>query len=387
MNLLVTLRIAFKALFRNKMRSSLTMLGMIIGVSAVIAMVALANGARSTIESQIKSAGTNLITVMAGNFMAGGVHMGSGAANTLTVEDANAIRDEVAGIQYLAIGVSSRSQIIAGTNWNTRQRNRRRPPLIRSWPVGLAPSPPRRQQRGPESRHRLGGSRHAFGEGVDHWLMIRVRTNRSRSSASAQGPGHGRRDSTTSTCPNDGAEEAARHHPTTTSPCRPHDRVAGSTTSRHCSRHKIIRATPTSWCARSRRWRRCAEPPAMGALHKHRRSLLIVGASASDIMLVSVTERTARSACACRPAPAADVPLRPVEAVVLSLVGGSIDRAGRRVSMSLQVLTRPRSARRGGTAFGCSALTGVFFVLPAHNTLDPIEALRTNDGRPRRIAA
>ena len=120
MRLLMTLRIAFKALFRNKLRSSLTMLGMIIGVAAVIAMVALANGAQSTIESQIKSAGTNLIIVMAGNFQAGGVRQGSGAANTLTLEDAQAIRDEVTGVQYLAVGVRTRSQIIASNqNWNT----------------------------------------------------------------------------------------------------------------------------------------------------------------------------------------------------------------------------------------------------------------------------
>ena len=70
---------------------------MIIGVAAVIAMVALGKGAQSSIETQIKSAGTNIINVMAGNFMAGGVRMGGGAANTLTVEDADAIRNEVPG--------------------------------------------------------------------------------------------------------------------------------------------------------------------------------------------------------------------------------------------------------------------------------------------------
>src|SRR5882672_9170697 len=84
MSPVMTFRIAFKALGRNKMRTGLTMLGMIIGVSAVITLVALGNGAQSAIEDQIKSAGTNMITVNAGNFTTGGVRQGSGAASTLT---------------------------------------------------------------------------------------------------------------------------------------------------------------------------------------------------------------------------------------------------------------------------------------------------------------
>ena len=71
MSLLMVLRVAFKALARNKMRTALTMLGMIIGVSAVITMVALGTGAQSSIESQIQAAGTNMIMVSAGNFQQG----------------------------------------------------------------------------------------------------------------------------------------------------------------------------------------------------------------------------------------------------------------------------------------------------------------------------
>ena len=92
MRLFMIFRVALKALNRNKMRTALTMLGMIIGVAAVIAMVALGKGAQSSIETQIKSAGTNIINVYAGNFMSMGVRQGSGASNTLTVEDADAIR-------------------------------------------------------------------------------------------------------------------------------------------------------------------------------------------------------------------------------------------------------------------------------------------------------
>jgi len=136
MSFLMVLRIAFKALARNKMRTALTMLGMIIGVAAVITMVALGTGAQSSIETQIQSAGTNMIMVSAGNFMSGGVRMGQGNASTLTPEDADAVR-EVPGVQYLAPGVSTRGQVVAGNmNWGTQvQGTDVDLPLIRSWPT------------------------------------------------------------------------------------------------------------------------------------------------------------------------------------------------------------------------------------------------------------
>ncbi|MEI6670338.1 MAG: ABC transporter permease, partial [Acidobacteriota bacterium] len=137
MRLFMIFRVAFKALGRNKMRTALTMLGMIIGVAAVIAMVALGNGAKSSIETQIKSAGTNIINVYAGNFSMGGARQGSGAANTLTVDDATAIRNEVQGIQYFSVGVNTRAQVIAGNqNWPTRINGIETDwPNIRSWTV------------------------------------------------------------------------------------------------------------------------------------------------------------------------------------------------------------------------------------------------------------
>src|SRR5215469_6345400 len=99
MSILMTLRIALKALNRNKLRTALTMLGMIIGVGAVITMVALGTGAQSSIETQIQSTGTNMIIVNAGNFSAGGVRQGQGNASTLTPDDASAI-SRVDGVQY-----------------------------------------------------------------------------------------------------------------------------------------------------------------------------------------------------------------------------------------------------------------------------------------------
>ena len=130
------LRVALKALNRNKMRTALTMLGMIIGVAAVITMVALGTGAQTSIEAQIQSAGTNMIMVSAGNFMQGGVRMGQGNASTLIPEDAAAIA-QLPGVQYTASQSNMRGQIVAGNqNWNTQvQGTDVDLPLIRAWPT------------------------------------------------------------------------------------------------------------------------------------------------------------------------------------------------------------------------------------------------------------
>src|SRR6188474_468474 len=139
MSPVMTFRIAFKALGRNKMRTGLTMLGMIIGVSAVITLITMGNGAQSAIEDQIKGAGTNMVTVNAGNASQGGVRGGSGTSSTLTVDDADAIRTEVPGVEYLAPGVQTQTQVVAGNqNWFTRiQGTDVDFPLIRAWSTRL----------------------------------------------------------------------------------------------------------------------------------------------------------------------------------------------------------------------------------------------------------
>src|SRR5471032_1634281 len=105
MSVFMVFRIAFKALGRNKMRTALTMLGMIIGVAAVITIVALCTGAQTSIESQIQSTGTNMIIVNAGNFSQGGVRQGQGNASTLTPDDSTAI-SKIDGVEYTAAGVN-----------------------------------------------------------------------------------------------------------------------------------------------------------------------------------------------------------------------------------------------------------------------------------------
>jgi putative ABC transport system permease protein len=136
MSLWNTLAVAVRALRRNGMRTALTALGMIIGVAAVIVMVAIGTGARTSIENQIKTAGTNIVNVMAGAGF-GPVRGGQGATTTLTADDAEAIRREVPGIRYMSPGLNSRTQIVSEHgNWNTQvQGTSAELPEIRAWPL------------------------------------------------------------------------------------------------------------------------------------------------------------------------------------------------------------------------------------------------------------
>ena len=118
------------------MRTALTMLGMIIGVAAVITMVALGTGAQTSIEAQIQSAGTNMIIVSAGNFSQGGVRQGQGNASTLMPDDAAAI-SQLPACSTPPPASNTRGQIVAGNqNWNTQVQGTDVDfPLIRAWPT------------------------------------------------------------------------------------------------------------------------------------------------------------------------------------------------------------------------------------------------------------
>ncbi len=137
MRILATFRIAARALRRNKMRTILTMLGMIIGVGAVITMVSIGNGAKSLVEAQIASLGQNVILIFSGNFSSGGVRSGWGGAGTLTVEDADAIAREVPGVVAVSPEARDGQPIQAnGLNWRTRIMGEGIDYLqIRSWPL------------------------------------------------------------------------------------------------------------------------------------------------------------------------------------------------------------------------------------------------------------
>ncbi len=139
MNLFMIFRIAFRALARNKMRSVLTMLGIIIGVSAVIAMVSIGQGAQASVQEQIASVGTNLLFVGAGSMNVGGVRSGTGQSNrnNLTVEDIEAIRREIPSVSMATPTVNARSQLIfQNQNWNSQvQGVNEQFPQIRKWEV------------------------------------------------------------------------------------------------------------------------------------------------------------------------------------------------------------------------------------------------------------
>jgi len=118
--LLASLLIALRALMVNKMRSTLTMLGIIIGVGAVIAMIAVGSGAKKRIAEQIASMGSNLLIVLSGSSTSGGLRFGSGTVPTLTVDDAKAIQNEISDVKYVAPSQRGTVQIIFGNqNWST----------------------------------------------------------------------------------------------------------------------------------------------------------------------------------------------------------------------------------------------------------------------------
>jgi putative ABC transport system permease protein len=403
MSILMTLRIALKALNRNKMRTTLTMLGMIIGVAAVITMVALGRGAQDSIEQQIRSAGTNMIIVSAGNWTQGGVRSGQGAASTLTEADADAIRT-LAGIQYLAGGVNTRAQMVAGNqNWGTRiQGTDVELPLIRSWPLssGTFFTP---QDVSSAAKVAVLGSvvrDNLFTPDQDPLgQIVRIKNQPFKvvGVLASKGQGSNGEDQddavfipyTTSqrklmgiTYLNNVTVSAVSATNTT--------QVADAITSLLRVRHKIQPGDPDDFMVRTLEEMASVRTEAtktMTALLAAIAgvSLLVGGIGIMNIMLVSVTERTReiglRLAIGAR---GRDVLLQfLVEAVVISLVGGSIGIAlGFALSKGLtHGLQWPTSVSPNAVAiaFGFSAITGIFFgFYPARKAarLDPIDALR-----------
>src|SRR5262245_49125525 len=115
------MRIALRALRVNKLRSTLTMLGIIIGVAAVITMIAVGSGAQARVEEQIRGLGTNLIILSPGTVTTGGVRLGTGSRASLTEDDAYAIQREISSVQAAAPTLRGTGQVVAGNNnWSTQ---------------------------------------------------------------------------------------------------------------------------------------------------------------------------------------------------------------------------------------------------------------------------
>jgi len=142
MDFLAILRIAFRALARNKLRSGLTMLGIVIGVGAVIAMVGIGQGAQDQVQQRISNLGTNMLMVAAGSASVGGFRMGSSSVKTLTVDDAQAIVRECPAVEQVAPGVNASTQVVyQNQNWNTRIQGTSPGYFdIRAWPMKLGAS-------------------------------------------------------------------------------------------------------------------------------------------------------------------------------------------------------------------------------------------------------
>src|SRR6187402_102847 len=403
MSILMTLRIALKALNRNKMRTILTMLGMIIGVGAVITMVGLGTGARTTIEERVKSAGTNMININAGNFSTGGVRMGQGNSTTLLPEDAAALR-ALPGVQYVAAGANTRAQVIASNqNWSTNiQGTDTDLPLIRSWPNKYGSFFSQQDVTGAQKVAVLGTvvSNTLFGEDVDPTgQVIRIKNQPFKVIGVMASKGQ-------SAMGQDQDDTIFVPYTTVIKKLQGQQHINNITVSAAQSdiindtaeairvelrtRHKIINGDADDFMVRTLEEMASVQTETTKTMTTLLASiagvsLLVGGIGIMNIMLVSVTERTReiglRMAIGAR---GKDVLLQfLVEAIVISLIGGLLGIGmGYGLSAAAErFLQWPTSIPPNaiGMAFGFAAGTGVFFgFYPARKAagLDPIEALR-----------
>jgi putative ABC transport system permease protein len=403
MSLFMTLRIALKALNRNKMRTVLTMLGMIIGVGAVITMVALGTGARTTIEDRVKSAGTNMIIVNAGNFSQGGVRMGQGNSTTLMPDDATAIR-QLAGVQYVAAGANTRVQVIAGDqNWATQMQGTDIDlPAIRSWPTKFGSFFTAQDVSSAAKVCVLGSfvSDTLYGEDTDpSGQIIRVKNEPFKvigvmSSKGQSAMGQDQDDTIFAPYTTVMKKlQGVTHINNVTVSAASGDLIQPAVdeiTDLLRTRHKIVPGDADDFTVRTLEEMASLQTQTTQTMTTLLASiagvsLLVGGIGIMNIMLVSVTERTReiglRMAIGAK---GRDVLLQfLVEAVVISLIGGCIGIGlGYGLSAAVQkFMSWPTDIPPNaiGMAFGFAAATGVFFgFYPARKAarLDPIEALR-----------
>jgi len=398
-----TALIALRALRRNKLRSGLTALGIIIGVAAVVAMVAIGNGAQAHITSQISALGQNLLTVFAGSKHSGGVNSGLGSASTITLADAEAIGREITDVTAVSPEDSSTAQAIAnGRNWSTTVVGESPDYLkIRDWKLTAGSMFTEREVRGAakiavigsKTANELFGPLNPVGQSVrvknipfviiglleskgagmggqnqDDRIIIPYTTAMKRLTGDKY-----LRSVNVQVVSSDRMETAQQQ---LVSLLRQRHRLTtGQDDDFNIFNQKEIADTVNSVST--------VITLLLGAVAGI--SLLVGGIGIMNIMLVSVTERTReigiRIAVGAQPG---DIRLQfLIEAVTLSLLGGFIGAlAGVGAARLVGLVAGFQPVVSGGSillAFGVSSAIGIFFGLyPAHKAaaLNPIDALR-----------
>ncbi len=406
MIVLATLRIAVRALKRNTLRTLLTMLGIIIGVGAVIAMVSIGNGAKARIEAQIAAMGQNVILIMSGNVSRGGFRFGFGSPGTLKVEDYEAIRREAEGVAAISPEVRASGQVAAG--------NQNHLPTIvgvgaeyvdiRSWSLVSGENFTETDVRNANKVALIGktAAETLFGEGSDPvGQIIRIKnvpfTVVGYLKSKGLGMGLGSQDQDdvifvpyTSAMKRLTGDTTFRSFSVQAASPQLMDSVQAQITDLLRQRHRIGPGKEDDFLVRTQR--EISETATetsrvmtllLGSIAGV--SLLVGGIGIMNIMLVSVTERTreigVRMAVGAR---GKDILLQfLIEAITLSVVGGIIGillgvGSSRLLSvrMGWATLISPESIV---TAFVFSAAIGIFFgFYPARTAarLDPIDALR-----------
>ena len=404
MNLWAILKVAIRALTRNKMRSALTMLGIIIGVGAVIAMVSIGQGAQQMIQTQIGSMGSNMLFIQPGNTRTNGASQGLGAASTLTEDDVLAIEHEVPTAAAVSPSMRASAQLVFGNqNWQVQLvGSNEKFPQIRSWPVVngafFTDADVRSASRVIVLGHTVATKLFGAADPVGESIRVRNLPFRVIGVLETKGSTLGQDQDDTAVIPFTTVQKKMQARGGTSIGQAMISAVSADATNLVQQqvtdllrqRHKIADGDPDDFTVRN-----LADVAAAGVQLTTIMtlllgsiagiSLIVGGIGIMNIMLVSVTERTReigiRMAVGARPS---YIRLQFLtESVVLSLAGGALGMLGGGAAAALIAwyLNWPSlvSGLAVAIAFGFSTAIGVFFgYYPAHKAaaLDPIEALR-----------